>query len=133
MLNFFRSAPSAPSLTVPQAVAGLQSGAIAVIDVREADEFAAGHLQGAVHIPRGLLEFKLSAMPALQGRYFFSDFCTGNLMSFRLKDGQARDVIGMAEATASLGQVSSFGQDSAGELYMLTLDGTVSKLVAAAN
>jgi hypothetical protein len=39
----------------------------------------------------------------------------------------------MAEATASLGQVSSFGQDSAGELYMLTLDGTVSKLVAAAN
>ena len=39
-----------------------------LIDVREADEFAAGHLQGAVHIPRGLLEFKLSAMPALQAR-----------------------------------------------------------------
>ena len=77
--------------------------------------------------------YRGSTMPALQGRYFFSDFCTGNLMSFRLKDGQARDVIGMAEATASLGQVSSFGQDSAGELYMLTLDGTVSKLVAAAN
>ncbi|MBY0465977.1 MAG: sulfurtransferase [Burkholderiales bacterium] len=39
-----------------------------LIDVREADEFAAGHLQGAVHIPRGLLEFKLSGMPALQAR-----------------------------------------------------------------
>lgn len=39
-----------------------------LIDVREADEFAAGHLQGAVHISRGLLEFKLSAMPALQAR-----------------------------------------------------------------
>ena len=31
-----------------------------VLDVREADEFAAGHIPGAVHIPRGLLEFKLS-------------------------------------------------------------------------
>lgn len=39
-----------------------------LIDVREADEFAAGHLHGAVHIPRGLLEFKLSAMPALHAR-----------------------------------------------------------------
>jgi len=79
------------------------------------------------HVYRG------AAMPALQGRYFFSDFCTGNLMSFRLSDGQAQDVVGMAEATASLGQVSSFGQDSAGELYLLTLDGTVAKLVPAPN
>jgi rhodanese-related sulfurtransferase len=39
-----------------------------LIDVREADEFAAGHLAGAVLIPRGLLEFKLSAMPALASR-----------------------------------------------------------------
>lgn len=37
----------------------------AVLDVREADEFAAGHLPGALHISRGMLEFKLSAMPAL--------------------------------------------------------------------
>ena len=36
--------------------------------VREADEFAAGHLPGAVLVPRGLLEFKLSATPALSGR-----------------------------------------------------------------
>jgi rhodanese-related sulfurtransferase len=39
-----------------------------LVDVREADEFAAGHLAGAVHIPRGLLEFKFSANPALQAR-----------------------------------------------------------------
>ena len=77
--------------------------------------------------------YRGAAMPALQGRYFFSDFCTGNLMSFRLQNGQASDIIGMAEATASLGQVSSFGRDGAGELYMLTLDGTVSKLVPATN
>lgn len=31
-----------------------------LIDVREADEFHAGHIPGAINIPRGLLEFKLS-------------------------------------------------------------------------
>jgi rhodanese-related sulfurtransferase len=39
-----------------------------LVDVREADEFAAGHLGGAVHISRGMLEFKFSASPALQPR-----------------------------------------------------------------
>lgn len=36
-----------------------------LLDVREADEFAAGHLPGALHISRGMLEFKLSGTPAL--------------------------------------------------------------------
>lgn len=39
-----------------------------LVDVREADEYAAGHLAGAVHVSRGMLEFKFSANPALQSR-----------------------------------------------------------------
>ena len=39
-----------------------------LVDVREADEYAAGHLPGAVPISRGMLEFKFSANPALQSR-----------------------------------------------------------------
>ncbi|PHV05713.1 sulfurtransferase [Janthinobacterium sp. BJB412] len=39
-----------------------------LIDVREADEYAAGHIAGAVHIPRGLLEFKLGNTPELSSR-----------------------------------------------------------------
>jgi rhodanese-related sulfurtransferase len=39
-----------------------------LLDVREADEFAAGHLPGALHVSRGLLEFKLSGTPALTPR-----------------------------------------------------------------
>ncbi|OEC35244.1 Rhodanese-related sulfurtransferase [Pseudomonas cuatrocienegasensis] len=39
-----------------------------LIDVREADEFHAGHIPGAINIPRGLLEFKLSNDPALSAR-----------------------------------------------------------------
>ncbi|MNZ67691.1 putative adenylyltransferase/sulfurtransferase MoeZ [compost metagenome] len=39
-----------------------------LLDVREADEFHAGHIPGALNIPRGLLEFKLSATPELSSR-----------------------------------------------------------------
>lgn len=39
-----------------------------VLDVREPDEYRAGHLPGAVNIPRGLLEFKMSATPAYDAR-----------------------------------------------------------------
>jgi rhodanese-related sulfurtransferase len=39
-----------------------------LIDVREQEEFAAGHLPGAIHASRGMLEFKLSSNPALSSR-----------------------------------------------------------------
>ena len=34
-------------------------GEALIIDVREPDEFAAGHIPGAVNIPRGLVEFRI--------------------------------------------------------------------------
>ena len=46
----------------------LRRDADVLIDLREADEFAAGYIAGAVHIPRGLLEFKLSGTPELGAR-----------------------------------------------------------------
>ena len=55
----------------PQDLPGVLDGerdAQVVVDVREADEFAAGHVPGAVHISRGMLEFRFSGMPALQAR-----------------------------------------------------------------
>lgn len=39
-----------------------------LIDVREADEFHEGHIPGAVNIPRGILEFKLTSDPSLDNR-----------------------------------------------------------------
>lgn len=39
-----------------------------LIDVREEDEFHAGHIEGAINIPRGVLEFKLSSEEALADR-----------------------------------------------------------------
>ena len=35
---------------------------LTIIDVREYEEFAAGHLPGAINIPRGVLEFKIGTV-----------------------------------------------------------------------
>jgi rhodanese-related sulfurtransferase len=43
----------------------LQASGMPVIDVREPEEFLAGHLPRAVNIPRGILEFQVDGHPAL--------------------------------------------------------------------
>lgn len=43
----------------------LQSQGLPIIDVREPTEYAAGHLPGAVNIPRGVLEFEVDGHPAV--------------------------------------------------------------------
>lgn len=73
--------------------------------------------------------YRGKAMPALDGRYFFSDFCSGQLMSFRLRNGAARDFANLSDDLGSLGQISSFGQDGVGEIFILTLSGELRKIV----
>ena len=41
----------------------LRAGDVVVLDVRPSDEYAAGHLPGAVNVPPGELEERLSAVP----------------------------------------------------------------------
>lgn len=50
-----------------QAAAAIRNADL-LIDVREADEYSTAHIPGAVNIPRGLLEFKLSNDPQLTER-----------------------------------------------------------------
>ncbi|MDO4708647.1 hypothetical protein CO610_09435 [Lysobacteraceae bacterium NML95-0200] len=40
------------------------NAAALLVDVREPAEFAAGHIEGAINIPRGVLEFQIGAHPA---------------------------------------------------------------------
>jgi rhodanese-related sulfurtransferase len=54
-------------ISIDQAVIAIQSCDV-LIDVREADEFAAGHLPGALHMSRGMLEFKMAGNPKMQSR-----------------------------------------------------------------
>ena len=71
--------------------------------------------------------YRGSAIPSISGHYFYSDYCAGWLKSFRLVNGTAT-----AHRTwdvGDLGNVTSFGADAFGELYILSADGTVRKLV----
>lgn len=48
------------NLTPDQVVHALQEGGATVVDIREGDELdATGTIQGAIHIPRGVLEFSV--------------------------------------------------------------------------
>jgi glucose/arabinose dehydrogenase len=72
------------------------------------------------------------ALPELDGIYFYSDYCTGLLRGFRWKDGKVSDHWdwkGPLDPGNKLAKVSSFGEDAEGELYVVSLEGTIWKLV----
>ena len=53
-------------INLPEWADRLAAPEVLLIDVREPEEFRAGHIQGALNIPRGMLEFRISSDPALQ-------------------------------------------------------------------
>lgn len=72
--------------------------------------------------------YRGSAIPALRGHYFYSDFCSGFVRSFRLEDGVAVDQFQWT-ALAPGANVPGFGRDAAGELYILGTDGVAYRIV----
>ncbi len=86
------------------------------------------HETGGCSITGGYV-YRGGAIPALAGQYFFSDFCDGRIRSFTYADGQASAETDWTEVLGNPGSVSSFGLDAAGELYVITIDGRLSKLV----
>ncbi|HSK07634.1 MAG TPA: PQQ-dependent sugar dehydrogenase [Acidimicrobiia bacterium] len=74
--------------------------------------------------------YRGSEIPGLAGTYFYADFCAGRIHSL-LFDGGI--VTKQADRSAELGvipQLSSFGYDAAGEVYVTSLNGRVYKIVA---
>jgi glucose/arabinose dehydrogenase len=72
------------------------------------------------------------AIPELAGAYFYSDYCTALLRSFRMKDGKAVDHWDWKAALDpdwQLAKVSGFGQDQDGELYVISHEGPIYKIV----
>ena len=65
------------------------------------------------------------ARPNERGRYVFGDWCSGTIWSLRVASGEARDV---RTESFSVGNVTSFGEDAAGELYAISGDGTIYRL-----
>ncbi len=46
----------------------IANSAVLIVDVREESEFGAGALDGAISLPRGLIEFKINSIPELTDR-----------------------------------------------------------------
>jgi len=85
--------------------------------------FVYDHSQGC----SGGFVYRGSAIPEVAGEYFFSDYCTGFLWSLHGDD--AHVFTRTLWTVPSIGRVLSFGEDAAGELYMLSEAGSVYRLV----
>lgn len=83
-------------------------------------DFEYGHDQGC-SITGGFV-YRGSAVPALQGLYFYGDFCRGWVRSFRYIPGAVTEVTDWRTLRPG-GSVLSFGEDAAGELYVLSSTG----------
>ena len=74
--------------------------------------------------------YRGAAIPELTGTYFYSDWCSEWIRSFKYVGGQVTEERDWTEDLGTLGQVNTFGVDSAGELYLGTHEGLVARFVA---
>jgi glucose/arabinose dehydrogenase len=81
------------------------------------------HSDGACSVTGGYV-YRGSAVPALNGRYVYGDFCSGTVWSFATGAGQ----IPAPRVEGTIDQLSSFGEDGNGELYATSLGGTLYRL-----
>ncbi|MEO5589095.1 MAG: PQQ-dependent sugar dehydrogenase [Gemmatimonadaceae bacterium] len=80
------------------------------------------HSGGACSVTGGYV-YRGKRIPSIAGHYFYSDYCTGWLRSFRMEKGEATD---RREWTMEkIGHVVSFGEDASGELYIIAEDGKI--------
>ena len=73
--------------------------------------------------------YRGTALPNLVGTYFYGDYCNGWVRSFRYAGAQA----GTPREWPTLrpgGQITSFGEDANGELYVMQQDGKLFRIVA---
>jgi hypothetical protein len=85
------------------------------------------HVGNACSITGGFV-YRGRALPAIAGHYFYSDYCAGWLRSFVYSDGKVSD---RREWTMDrIGNVVSFGEDAAGELYIIAENGKIFRFAA---
>ena len=74
--------------------------------------------------------YRGSAIPSFRGHYFYGDFCSGFVRSLRVEGGNATDTREWPQLAPG-DQITSFGQDSAGEIYVVTSGGGVFRFAPA--
>jgi glucose/arabinose dehydrogenase len=88
--------------------------------------FEYNHTQGC-SITGGYV-YRGGALPALLGVYFFGDFCQGWVRSFRYQNNGVSELTDWPTLRPG-GAITSFGEDAAGELYVMVSGGGVFKFV----
>jgi glucose/arabinose dehydrogenase len=75
--------------------------------------------------------YRGSAIPALRGAYFYGDYCTGLIQMFSWANGMKSATVNVTMDLDSFDmQISSFGQDNAGEVYVVALSGSIYRIDA---
>lgn len=69
------------------------------------------------------------AIPGLHGAYFYADFCLGFVRSFRLINGLVMEHTDWP-ALRPGGNITSFGEDALGELYLMTSQGGLYRIAS---
>lgn len=69
--------------------------------------------------------YRGDAIPDLKGQYVFSDYCDGTVRSLQMENGK---VTGVNDLGVGGGEVISFVQGGSGELYVLAIGGSVSRI-----
>ncbi len=64
MTDYFHARDALEAVSRKDLISRLRDGLVMVLDVRPEDEFALGHLPGALNIPLGKLEQRLGELPA---------------------------------------------------------------------
>ena len=67
-------------------------------------------------------------VPAIDGQYFYSDYCTGWLKSFKFVDGRVTQQTEWL--VGKIGNPASFGLDGFGELYVVDHGGRIFRIVS---
>ncbi|MFE5027786.1 PQQ-dependent sugar dehydrogenase [Streptomyces sp. NPDC056656] len=69
--------------------------------------------------------YRGDAIPDLQGQYLYSDYCDGTVRGLTIENGE---VTGQSDLGVNGGEVVSFVEDGDGELYVLALGGSISRI-----
>jgi glucose/arabinose dehydrogenase len=83
--------------------------------------FEYSHDAGHCSVTGGYV-YRGRARPSERGRYVFGDYCSGVVWSLRVVAGEARDV---RVEPFRIDGLTSFGENTAGELFATSQDGTI--------
>lgn len=95
-------------ISAPELAAMLQAGEALVVDVREPDEFAQGHIPGAINLP--LSSFQAASLPDAKGKRLVLNCLGGKRSAMALEKCSA------AQASVDTHLAGGFGAWQAAQL-----------------